>query len=140
MRYKNKIDLWIKIVLLLVTFMFIPMMFYVPQDEVYILVLSTLLMVIIILPMFFGYIELGEEELTVRLSVFRQKIKYDNIKSLRMCSNFLSSMAMTKDRIEIKVHNKGYIRGTTFIGPVNREEFFDELERRCYNLDTKKTH
>jgi hypothetical protein len=139
-RYKNKVDVWIKIILIGVTFMFVPVFFFVPENELVILIISTVAMAVIIIPLFYGYIELGNEELVIKLSIFRQRIKYDNIKSIRMCTNFLSSMAMTKDRIEIKVHNKGYIMGTTFIGPENREEFFEELKRRCYHLETKKTH
>ena len=46
-------------------------------------------------------------------------------------------MAMTVNRIEIKEHDKGYIRGTTFIGPKDREEFFDELKRHCHNLEVE---
>lgn len=135
MRYKNKIDLWVKILLLAVTFMFLPMMFFVPEEEITELLILTAVMVVIIIPLFFGYIELNDDEIIVRLSVFRMKIKYDNVKSIRSCTNFLSSMAMTKDRIEIKTHKKGFLMGTTFIGPENREEVLDILKRRCRNLE-----
>lgn len=135
MRYKNKIDLWIRLLLYISVFMFLPMMPFVPQDEIIILVISFIFMALIILPLFFGYVELADEEIIIRLGIFKQTIKYEKIKSIRLCTNFLSSMAMTKDRIEIKVHKKGKILGTTFIGPEDREDFIIELKRRCRNLD-----
>ncbi len=137
MRYKNKVDIWIRITLYLCTLMFLPMIFFVPEDEIYILIISMAAMALIVLPLFYGYIELADDEVIIRVGYFRQKIKYEKIKSLRLCTNYLSSMAMTKDRIEIKIHKKGFLFGTTHIGPENREECFEELKRRCYNLETK---
>lgn len=97
-------------------------------------------MAIIIVPLFYGYTELTDEYLVIRLGVFRQRIKYEKIKSIKLCKNWLSSMAMTSKRIEIKEHKKGYVFGTTYIGPKNREEFFYELKRRCYNLEKEENN
>lgn len=135
MRYKHQIDLWIALLLYGSVLMFLPLLFFVPKDQQFTLILTMIFMAIIILPFMYGYLEFTDDYLLIRLHVFRQKIYYDKIKSIRMCRNWLSSMALTINRIEIKEHDKGYVRGTTFIGPQNREEFFDELKRRCRNLD-----
>ena len=138
MRYKMKIDLWIGILLFGSVFMFVPLVFIVPADERWVVALTGTIMAIFILPFYYGYHELNEDAVFTRLGFFKQTVKYEKIKSIRMCTNWLSSMAMTGKRIEIKEHNKGTIRGTTYIGPVNREEFYEELKRRCYNLEEKK--
>lgn len=135
MRYKNKVDVWIAIVLWGVVLMFVPMIFFIPEEEAYIMYLTMVGTALMTLPFLYGYVELGDEQITVRVGWFRQRIKYEDIKSIRKCKNFLSSMALTSTRIEIRLHNKSYLRGTTFIGPVNRDDFFEELKVRCYNLE-----
>lgn len=135
MRYKHKVDWWIRLILIGTVVMYLPIFFIVPEDEMYIIVISTVVTGLIIFPFFIGYIELDDEYIIIKLHIFKQKIAYDNIKSIRLCNNMLSSMAMTSKRIEIKEHNKGFIRGTTYIGPENREEVYAELKHRCYNLD-----
>jgi hypothetical protein len=57
------------------------------------------------------------------------------IRSLRLSENMLSSMALSRQRIEIRQHGKGYIMGTTMISPVEREWFLEELRQRCPNLE-----
>jgi hypothetical protein len=128
-------DLWIVLVMLGSVFMFVPLIPFVPEDERWILYISMAVMAVIILPFFYGYVELSDEYLRVRLGIFRQTIYYKDIKSVRLCTNFLSSLAMTSQRIEIKVHGKGYVRGTTFIGPKEREEVYQELLYRCPNIE-----
>lgn len=135
MKYKMKIDLWINILLNASVLMFIPIYFTIPEGEKMILIIIALLMAIIIYPFFYGYYELRDDLLFIRIGFIHQRIYYEKIKSLRICKNWLSSMAMTSKRIEIKEHKKGYIMGTTFIGPKNREEMFEDLKRRCWNLE-----
>jgi hypothetical protein len=137
MRYKNKIDWWIALVLLLCVLMFVPLLWFIPAEEQWILVVSMAVMAVIVLPFLYGYCELGEEELILRLGYIRYKVRYENIKSIRLTTSFLSSMAMTTKRIEIREHNKSYLRGTTHFGPVDREEFAEELAYRCPNLEDR---
>lgn len=80
------------------------------------------------------YYELREDVLYCRSGPFRERIAYDRIKSLRLTENLLSSMALSRQRIEIRQHGKGYILGTTMISPVDRAWFLKELEERCPNL------
>ena len=135
MKYKMKTDMWIRIMLWAIILMFVPMFFFVPKDEVYILALSTVLMAVIILPLFSAYYELDDTDLIIGLYGFRKRVKYENIKSIRKCRNFLSSSAMSRERIEIIRHHKSKIMGTFYISPQNREDFFIDLKHRCKNLD-----
>ena len=135
MRYKLKIDFWLRAMLHFIVLMFVPIIFIVPAEERYIMVIMTALMAIIIYPLFYGYYEFRDEELYMQISVFHAKVKYENIKSIELCKNWKSSMAMCYERIEIKEHNKGYFLGTTNLGPKEREEFYYELKRRCFNLE-----
>jgi len=135
MRYKNKVDWWIRLLLYTVVFMYVPLYFVVPKDQSMIMVYSFLGSAIIILPFFYGYVELGDEELIVRLSVYKKKIPYESIKSIRLCNNWLSSAAMTVHRIEIIQWDKKPLLAVTYIGPQNREEVYEELQQRCFNLE-----
>jgi hypothetical protein len=81
------------------------------------------------------YYELRDEELYCRSGPFHERIRYVQIRSLRLSENMLSSMALSRQRIEIRQHGKGYIMGTTMISPVEREWFLEELRQRCPNLE-----
>lgn len=93
-------------------------------------------MICFVLWIYFGtYYEFRDEYLYCRSGPFVEKIVYDKIKSVKLSQNMLSSMALSTKRIEIRQHGKGYITGTTYISPVNREEFMMELIRRCKNIE-----
>ncbi|AIO19450.1 hypothetical protein KQ51_01574 [Candidatus Izimaplasma bacterium HR1] len=135
MKYKIKTDLWIRILLWGCILMFVPMYFFAPAEEMWILALSTFLMAVFILPLFSASYELAEQELIIKFYFFKFRIKYENIKSIRKCKNFLSSAAMSSERIEILEHNKGKLKGTTYISPVNRDDFYTNLKHNCRHLE-----
>lgn len=137
MRYKAKADLWIKLMMWVLTLMYIPIIaFAKDSEEIVVFVITTIVMALICLPLiYWSYYELREDYLFIRMSLFTAKIRYEKIKSLKLCSNWRSSMALGKERIEIKEHNKGFVRGTTYISPEDREVFYDELVRQCKNLE-----
>jgi hypothetical protein len=83
------------------------------------------------------YYELRDEELYCRSGPFHERIRYAQIRSVRLSQNMLSSMALSRERIEIRQHGKGYIMGTTEISPVEREWFIEQLRRRCPNLENE---
>jgi hypothetical protein len=135
-RTKVKIDLWVSIILWLNTGIFVALAFVIPPSEFWIYLVFVFPILILMLWILFGsYYELREDLLFLKIGPFFGRIKYENIKSLELKNNWLSSMALSYHRIEIKEHKKGYIMGTTMISPINREEFLEELKRRCYNLE-----
>ena len=136
MRFDVKIDTWIKLTFWGVTLMFVPILFVVPPEEIYIIVLSMVVTDIVTIPLlFWGYYDLRDEYLFIRLGIFKTKIKYDNIKLIKENHSLASSFALSSDRVEIRVHNKGYIMGTTHISPEDKEKFIFELRQKCKNLD-----
>jgi uncharacterized membrane protein YdbT with pleckstrin-like domain len=136
MRVKSSIDLlfgwvfWITVAVIGVSVLLIPEGGRIPGLVVSIPVLGLLLWIYCR-----TYYELREEYLYCRSGPFFEKIPYDRIKSVKLCENLFSSMALSSKRIEICQHDRGFITGTTYISPVNREEFLEELKRRCTNLE-----
>lgn len=135
-RVKSAVDIWISIIIFLVFVLLSACLFIVPLDEIWIYAVTMFPVMAFLLWIYFGtFYEFREEYLYCRSGPFVSRIKYQDIKSLRLCSNLLSSMALARDRIEIKEHGKGYLAGTTMISPVDRELFYQELYSRCKHLE-----
>lgn len=136
MKEKAKIDLFISILLWSMNVLFIALAFLMPKNELWVYVLFILPVVFLMIWILLGsYYELRDDHLYMKIGPFFGRIKYEDIKTLSLKRNYLSSMALSFHRIEIREHNKGYLRGTTFIGPQNREGFLEELKTHCYNLE-----
>lgn len=138
MRMKSGVDWWLKI-LMLVSFALIAVsMAIVPKDERVIGYAVGFPMLAFLIWIYFDtYYELRENYLYCRSGPFFEKIYYDKIKSARLSENLLSSMALSRKRIEIRQHGKGYITGTTFISPIDRDEFLWELKNKCKCLEER---
>ena len=132
MKYYSKIDWWISILIWMSVGVSGWAVWLIPANEQWIgWLMFSPLMVLMLLFLYNTYYVFEDDYLKCVLGVFPQKIYYKNIKSLKKTRNFLSSAALSAKRIEIKEKNKGYIMGTTYISPKNRDEFFDELRMRC---------
>ncbi|XUX01345.1 MAG: PH domain-containing protein [Dehalogenimonas sp.] len=79
------------------------------------------------------YYEIKETYLLVRMGPFFERIPYERITSARPFKSMISSMALSSEMIELR-HGKNYISGTTYISPVNRDQFLAELKLRCPNM------
>lgn len=98
---------------------------------------AALIVVVFLLWIWFGtFYELQDEVLLCKSGPFTEKISYEKINSLRLCRNYLSSMAVGRDRIEI-IQGKGGLTGTTYISPLDREAFYHALAERCPHLKPK---
>lgn len=136
MRVKSKIDCWFNILIWLIVFIMLVNIILVPQSEKVTAYAVGIPMILFVFWIYFGtYYEFRDEYLYCRSGPFSEKIAYENIRSIKLSRNMLSSMALSIDRIQIKQHGKGYITGTTFISPLNREEFMKELISRCKKLE-----
>lgn len=134
MQVKSKIDLWIAIIIWVGILVTAGTM--ITQYEQSVVGYAISLPVIgLLLWIYYGtYYEFRDDYLYCRSGPFAQKIAYDKIKSVKLSKNMLSSMALSLDRIEIKQHGKGFLLGTTYISPENREVFMNDLVSRCSNL------
>jgi uncharacterized membrane protein YdbT with pleckstrin-like domain len=134
MRVKSKIDLWVAIIIwvgILVTAGTMTTQY----DQPLVGYIIGLPVIALLMWIYYGtYYELRDDYLYCRCGPFSEKIAYPKIKSVKLRRNMLSSMALSLDRIEIKQHGKGFLLGTTYISPENREEFMRDLVSRCNNL------
>ena len=137
--YKSKVDLWIAILLILIValglFWIIDSIFFSTSAEESIgLGISGILMilsVIIFLPVNYTLLE---SQLLIRFGLFRYKIEYQDIKSVKKTFNLLSSPALSLKRIEIQ-HSKGI--GFTLISPNDIGSFVKDLSTKCPHLTLK---
>lgn len=135
-RIPVKRDVWITLGFLFIFAVFVMSVLIVPDNERWYLYLLIIPVTLFLVWLYLGTFYVFEDNyLVCQSGPFREEIYYNKIKSLRLCENFLSSMALSRERIEIKQHDKGYITGTTYISPVDREQFLAKLKQRCRNLD-----
>ena len=136
MKVKSEFDLMFQVIIGTTAIIMIAPIGLIPQQErwlMYVLVVPTLIFLAwIVLDTWY---ELRDDHLYCVSGPFREKIYYDKIKNIKLSENMLSSMALSRKRIEIRQHKKNYITGTTLISPQNREDFFVQLKRRCNNLE-----
>ncbi len=136
MRIKSSIDRWFNILIWITIGIMTVSMLIIPKNERVIGYSVGIPMLLFLFWIYFGtYYEFRENYLLCKSGPFFEKIAYEKIKSVKLSENMLSSMALSTKQIEIRQHGKGYIMGTTFISPINREEFLQELESRCKNLN-----
>jgi len=135
-RMKSKVDWWLGATMWTTIAVVLVILWIVPEEERLLGYAIGLPMIALIIWIYFGtYYELREEYLYCRSGPFFERIAYDKIKSVRLCQNLWSSLALSAKRIEIRQHGKGFLLGTTYISPENRELFFRELVKRCKNLE-----
>ncbi|HSW57713.1 MAG TPA: PH domain-containing protein, partial [Dehalococcoidales bacterium] len=79
------------------------------------------------------YYEFRQDYLLAKMGPFFERIPYSRITSARKFKGVASSMALSSDMIELR-HGKNYITGTTFISPLDRDNFLRELQSRCPDL------
>lgn len=133
MRVKAAVDLPHKLLALIIVVIMVVCCFVLPWV---VGIALTVPVVAFLMWIYFGtYYEFREEYLYCRSGPYVEKIRYEDVKSVRLCKNFCSSLALSRSRIEIRQRKKGYITGTTFISPVNRKRFLAELITRCENLE-----
>ena len=131
-------DIYVSMGFLFIFLVFIMSVLIVPAEERLGLIVLLIPVIVFLGWLYFGtYYIFEETRLVCQSGPFREKIPYERIKALRLCENMMSSMALARKRIEIKQHGKGYVTGTTYISPVDRESFYEELKRRCPNLENQ---
>lgn len=135
-KYKSKVDLWIAILLILIVvlglFWIIDSIFFnVSPNESIGLVITGIVMILSVLIFLPVNYTLHESQLLIRFGLFRHRIKYQDMKSVKKTFNLLSSPALSLKRIEIQ-YSKGI--GFTLISPNDIESFVKELSVKCPHL------
>jgi len=134
MKYYSKIDLWYKILISIVIVILITslvmVIFTFKSMELILAVIIIALIIVFILSIYFNtYYEFKDNYLYCKSGIFCEKIKYKDIKSIKKSKNMFSSMALSRDRIEIKTSDNIFL-GLTYISPFNEDEFMELLNRK----------
>ncbi len=136
MKFKVKVDLWIKFIFYGSMCILIIPVFTMESTDLLIYLFSIVPISLFILWLLLGsYIELRDNEVFFKLGPIRGKIPYNDIKSVSLSNSWSSSWALTSKRVTIKIRSKTLLKGDVQIGPLNRNEFIDEITYRCKNLD-----
>ena len=137
--YKSKVDLWIAILLILIValglFWIIDSIFFgTSVNESIGLGITGIVMILSVLIFLPVNYTLLESQLLIRFGLFRHRINYQDIKSVKKTFNLLSSPALSLKRIEIQ-YSKGI--GFTLISPNDIESFVKDLSIKCPHLTLK---
>lgn len=136
-RVRSAVDLWyVGLIALALLAIIVAAPSALPGDRLIALVLLAPLLAFPGSLLLATWYELRNEYLYCRSGPFVERIPYKRIRSLRLCENLWSSMALSRHRIEIRQHGRGWITGTTYISPVDREGFLEELQERCASMVT----
>ena len=132
MKFKGKVSGWFYGVTIGVAVILIPIMIMsIIDKEIWVFIINVLALIAIELfciPIIFhNYVELQDEMLAIVFGLIKKKIYYNDIVSLSLTHNPLSSLAASFDRIEIKCKNQSDI----MISIINKEGLFSEI--RKYN-------
>ncbi len=136
MRVKSNMDWWFRgLVWVMLIFISISIIL-VPENEKLLSYLIGFPMIFLLIWIYVGsYYEFRENYLYCKIGPFFEKIYYEKIKLVMLRQSLPSSLSLSTKQIEIRQHGKGYIMGTTYISPINREEFMVELIKRSENMD-----
>lgn len=109
--------------------------FFVPGDEAWLVWIPGIVVIALLVWIIEGtWYRLDEDHLVCRSGPFTERIPYNRIKSIKACTNYASSMATSRHRLEIRQHNKSYVMGTTYISPKDQDAFLLDLKAKCRNL------
>ncbi len=135
MRVKSAVDWWVGLLIWFTIVISISTLFLVPESERGVTFLIVAPVVALMLWIYFGtYYELKVDHLYCRSGPLVARIPYCAIKSARLTSNPISSMALSLRRIEITYVSKSIFGGLVYISPPDREGFLRELKQRCSRL------
>ncbi len=128
MRFEVKKDLWITLLAWLPMLVSLAVLLVSPFDDVivYLIIVAALIITILFMAWvwFFSYYELRETELYVCFGPIREKIAYQDITKIKETRNFLSSAALSLDRIAI--YKNGRLK--TLISPLDKAEFVSQIK------------
>ena len=129
--YRSKVDWWLGLLLggsvgYMVILTLIPIVK--GEDVEWVLAISTIFVLLLILPLFAIKYVLYSEHLYVSCGIYGKiRIPYDAISNMKATHNPLSSAALSLDRIQIDYMENGYHQ-MVLISPVRKKEFMKKIE------------
>lgn len=135
MRYYSKVDKMIYIAFMVIqSYLVFLFGLFIVEGMYILLLIPTIIFVMMIHISKTTYYEFKDEYLLLKSGIFFARIRYDRIKRIFKKKQFPSGFALSNDQIHIRLANKRVIFGTYLISPVKRDEFYEELKKRCFFL------
>lgn len=129
--YRSKVDWWLGLLLggSVGYMVFLTLMPIVKGEGVeWVITISTIFVLLLILPLFAIKYVLYSEHLYVSCGIYgKMRIPYEAISNVKETHNPLSSAAMSLDRIQIDYTENGYHQ-MVLVSPVRKKEFLKRLE------------
>ena len=142
MKYKSKIDWWMKLTFwgfTAITLWLIYLLFFGERDAEIIIVAIIFIIfeLFLMIPLYFGtYYRLDDKELFVRCWIIKERIPYNSIVSMKETRTpWSSSAALSLDRLEIKYTKNKRWPSSTLISPKDKQEFMKMLQAK---IDSEK--
>lgn len=131
MKFISKRDWWISVLMLGISISFIVMTF-VNEFSIINRVIFLNFGILVLWIYNATFYVLSEDFLILRCGPLKVKIPYENIDSIKCTRNLISSIALSVDKLKIKISGKGL--GVVYISPLNKEEFVKQLSKKCVRL------
>ncbi len=135
MKFISKRDWWISVLMLAIFIYFIGMSLL---NEFSIIIRVVFLFSGILVLWIYNatFYVLSKDYLLLRCGPLKVKIHYKDIESIKATKNLISSIALSTDKLKIKIKGKRF--GVVYISPLNKEEFINELSKKCDELKILK--
>lgn len=126
-RFESKRDLWLVLILWIsaLCMIFGAIVVWVATPGVFAVLFTAVMggsIWLVLSTVYSTYYEVGREEIDIRSSLFRWKVRLSEIKEIRPSNDPLSSPAVSLDRLAIRHGVK-----TIMVSPLRREEFLDAV-------------
>lgn len=134
MRFNSKRDLWITLILIIISAYLVIMAFFITAPSYIRYMLFSLVSLIVWIYLYTYYI-IDENYLVIRCGPVKIRILYEDIEHVKSTRNLISSMALSIDKVKIKTNKQGF--SVIYISPKNKDMFINELKNKCNNLIIK---
>ncbi len=128
MRFEVKKDLWMTVLAWLPMLLALAILLITPFEEltIYLIIIGAIIITLLFMAWvwFFSYYELRDNELYVCFGPIRERIAYEKITMIKETRNFLSSAALSLDRLAI--YKNGRLK--TLISPLDKTAFLDQIK------------
>ena len=142
MKYKVKVDRFVKTTFMMVILMLIVGMAVVyfetmiwSNDLNFMLATTIIIISMAILLVKTSYYQIDDDFLMIKLFIYKRKIDYDQIKSLTLKKSYVSNLAFSLEVISIELHQSSLWKSKIQISPQNREQFLKEMLKKCHYLE-----
>lgn len=140
MRFKSKIDWWLKAILMFMVFLCVYLIVMAVSTKSIEFIYSAIILLTVFIGIFisiyiFTFYEITDDLLIIKSGLYKKSIKIANIKGISPTHNPISSAALSVNRIAIYYVGKKTVKmSTEFVSPGNKQAFIDNLKAINENI------